>query len=59
MSPQDREELSPNLSFPELMASSLKPGLVRLGEGQEDGDRGWWEEREGGDFPPIFFPLAQ
>ena len=38
MSPQDQEELSPNLSFPELMASSLKPGLVRLGEGQEDGD---------------------
>ena len=38
-SSQDQEELSPNLNFPELMASSLKHGLVRLGEGQEDGGR--------------------
>lgn len=39
-SPQDQEELSPNPNFPELTASSLKHGLVRLGEGQE-GRQGW------------------
>lgn len=37
MSPQDQEELSPNLIFPELMASSLKHGPVRQAEGQEGG----------------------
>lgn len=42
-SPQDQEESSLNLNFPELTASSLKHGLVRLGERQEDGG---WEEQE-------------
>lgn len=41
-SPQDQEELFPNLSFPEPMALSLKHGLVRLGRGQDGrGETSW------------------
>lgn len=42
--PQGQEGSSRNLMFPELMASSLKHGLVRLGEGQEQ-KWGWGSKR--------------
>lgn len=52
-SPQGREGSSPNPSSPELTASSLKHGSVRLGEGQ-DAVLGW-EWGCSAAPPPIFF----
>lgn len=46
-SQQGQEELSPNLNFLELMALSLKRGLVRLGEGQKEGRGGMRRRKRG------------